>query len=194
MPGALGQAGAGHALAQAALIEEIPFLTAEQLIEQVAGDFDQTHEDVGADGRVGMLDAFAKGLIICAACSVQAAEALGVAVVRLPFRNVPVAHEIAVVFEQFLLAGARHIGELDLSLFGSAGGLATLEDVLFPGAGRLDHLVVGAVALLQEAVTEIARAVIDHQGLLVAEKVFVTTVGRDEALEVLWLIRGTQGT
>jgi hypothetical protein len=39
--GAVGEAGAGHALAEAALLEEIAFLAAEQAIKQVVGHLDQ---------------------------------------------------------------------------------------------------------------------------------------------------------
>ena len=44
---AVREAGAGHALAQAALVQEILFQSAELLVEQVVGLVDQADGDVG---------------------------------------------------------------------------------------------------------------------------------------------------
>ena len=38
--GPMDEAGAGHALAQAAFVQEIAFQAAELAVEQVGGDFD----------------------------------------------------------------------------------------------------------------------------------------------------------
>ena len=84
MFGAVGQPGARHALAQAAFFEEILFQAAELLVEQVVGHFDQTHNHIGADGGVGMLDAFLEGLKIRAGRAVEPAQAQGVTVVGYP--------------------------------------------------------------------------------------------------------------
>ena len=81
MFGAGGQTGAGHALAQAAFFEKILFQSAELLVEQVVGHFDQTQNHIGADGGVGVLDAFLEGLVVRAGRAVEPAQALGVTVV-----------------------------------------------------------------------------------------------------------------
>jgi len=59
--GAVGQPGAGHALAQAALFQEISLQAAELLVQQIIGHLDQAHDHIGADGRVGVLDALLEG-------------------------------------------------------------------------------------------------------------------------------------
>jgi len=66
LSGSGGEAGAGHALAQSALLEKVLFETAELLVEQVGGHFDESSNDIAADGRVGMFDALPEGLVICA--------------------------------------------------------------------------------------------------------------------------------
>ena len=39
---------------------------------------------------------------------------------------------VAVIVEQFLQAGAAHVGELDLGFLGGERGFAAFEDVLLP--------------------------------------------------------------
>lgn len=106
-------AGAGHAFAEAAFPEEIQFQAPELLVEQVAGDFDQTRDNVGANGRIGMLDGLLEGLLICAGCAVESAQAPGVGVVGCLLLDATVAHEVAEIFQKFLLAGLSDAGELD---------------------------------------------------------------------------------
>ena len=69
--GAMGEAGAGHALAQAAFVQEIALQAAELAAEEVGGDFDQAHDDVGANRGIGVLDAFLEGLVIGAGRAVE---------------------------------------------------------------------------------------------------------------------------
>ena len=92
------------------------------------------------------------------------------------------AEEVAVVFEEFLEAGAGYVGEFEFGFLGSAAGLAAFEDILFAGAGGLHHLVAGAGASVDEAVAETHCAVEDDARFLEREEVFVTAVGRGEAL------------
>ena len=47
LPGAGGEAGAGHALAEAAFGEEVLFEPPELLIEEVVGLVNETDDDVG---------------------------------------------------------------------------------------------------------------------------------------------------
>ena len=52
--GALGEAGAGHAFAEAAFLQEILFEPPELLVEQVVGLVDQANKNVGHYfGRAG---------------------------------------------------------------------------------------------------------------------------------------------
>ena len=63
---AAGESCAGHALAQASFFEKIAFEASELLVEQVVCDLDEADDDVGTDGRVGMLNAFSERLVVCA--------------------------------------------------------------------------------------------------------------------------------
>ena len=83
--GAGGEAGAGHAFAQAAFFEEILLQPPELPVEEVVGHFNQTHNHIGANGGVGVFDAFLEGFVIRAGSAVELAEAEGVAVVGCPF-------------------------------------------------------------------------------------------------------------
>jgi hypothetical protein len=56
--GSISQAGAGHGLAQAALLHEGLFQGFELAVEEEIGHFDEANDDIGADGRVGVFDAF----------------------------------------------------------------------------------------------------------------------------------------
>ena len=96
--GPMGEAGAGHALAQAAFVQEIAFQAAELAVEQVGGDFDEAHDHIGANRGIGVLDAFFEGLVIRARRTVELAKTHGVTVVGWPFFDSAVAHEITVIF------------------------------------------------------------------------------------------------
>jgi hypothetical protein len=58
--GAGGESGAGHALAQTTLLEEILFETVELLIEEVIGLVNKTDENVGHDLRRAGFDELMK--------------------------------------------------------------------------------------------------------------------------------------
>lgn len=88
--------------------------------------------------------------------------------------------KIAIVGEELLEARARHIGELDFGLLGGPRGHARLDDVLLAGPGRLDHLVMGAAALVDKTVAEIDRGVVNDLRLLVGEQPLIAAVPRDE--------------
>src|SRR5437868_84612 len=89
------QPGASHALAQAALAEEIPLESAHLLVEEVAGDLDQAGDHVRANRRVWVFDAFLKGLVIGIWRAIKLSEAQGVGMITRPFQYGSVAHEIA---------------------------------------------------------------------------------------------------
>ena len=71
--GPMREAGAGHALAQAAFVQEIALQAAELAVEQVGGNFDQAHDHIGANRGVGVLDAFLRSLV----AAMRRDEALG---------------------------------------------------------------------------------------------------------------------
>src|ERR1043166_5581290 len=75
LAGAGGEAGAGHALAEATLSEEILFQAAELLVKKVAGHLDQADDDVGTDGGFRVLDAFFESFVICPRHTVELAQA-----------------------------------------------------------------------------------------------------------------------
>ena len=85
--------------------------------------------------------------------------------ILVPHGLICVAEEIAVVLQQFLQTGAGHVYQFDLHLFGGPGGLTALQNILFPRARRLHHLIHGAVAVVVEALAEPDRAVKHDAGL-----------------------------
>jgi hypothetical protein len=76
------------------------------------------------------------------------------------------AKKVAVIFEEFLEAGAGDVGELEFGFFGCATGLAAFEDVLFARPGSLHHLVAGAGVLVHKAIAEAHRAIKDDARFL----------------------------
>ena len=99
-----------------------------------------------------------------------------------PFGKTPCAQKVTVVGQQFFETGPSHIGQLDLHFLGSAGGHAALDDVLFAGTRRLNHLIHRAVALVEQVGTKLHGGVIDNLGLLESQKVLVSAMGRNELL------------
>lgn len=166
---AFGEAGAGHAFAQAALLEKVVFEAADLLVEQIACQFDDADHGIGADGRVGVFDGFAEGFVVGAGSAVEPAQAGGVRVVAGPFLQTTDTQEVAVVGEEFLEAGTCNVSQLVFSFLGCAGGHAAFDDVLLAGTGGLDHLVAGAVVRVEEAIAEAHGGVVDDFGLLVGE-------------------------
>src|ERR1043166_8905631 len=59
-----------------------------------------------------------------------------------PLFKTPVPEKVLVVAAEFLETGAGDVGELELGLFRSAAGLASLGDVFAAAARGLNHLVV----------------------------------------------------
>jgi hypothetical protein len=73
MLGASGEAHGGHAFAEAAGVDEILFQTLDLAVEQVVRHLDQADDQVGADLRIGMLDAFAEGFVAGIALAIEPA-------------------------------------------------------------------------------------------------------------------------
>ena len=84
-------------LAQAAFLDECLFERLNLTIQQQAGNADQADNDVGADGRVGMLDPLAKRCIGGARNPVQRTQADRVTVVKRPFLDSASPQEIAII-------------------------------------------------------------------------------------------------
>ena len=98
--------------------------------------------------------------------------------VFVPEAQAVLNQEAFVVSGEFVVqTGACNVGELHLHLPGCGGGTAALRNIPHATAGGLDHLVMGAAAFFNEAVTEDNGRVIDCFGYNVAAEVFVTAVG-----------------
>jgi len=191
--GASCQAGAGHAFAQAAVTEKILFQPLDLPVEEITSHFDQANDDVGADGGVGVLDALFEGLVVGVEGAVELAEAAGMGVLRRPFLDVAGAHEIAIVFEEFFLAGAGNVGEFEFGFLGGAAGLAAFKDVLFAGAGGLHHLIVGAGAFADETVAEIECGLKNDQGFAIGKEILMAAMSGDEMNIASWRRRMAAG-
>lgn len=178
---AFGEAGAGHAFAQTAFPEKVPFEAADLLIEKIICYLDQSHDDIDADGGVWMFDAFSEGFIIGAGLAVEPTQAHGIGMIALPFPEISYSQEIAVIFKQFFEAGSGDIGEFDFRFLGCCRSHAAFYYILLARSGGLDHLVAGTVELIQEAVAEIDRGAIDNLRLLIGKQTGITAMGRDEA-------------
>lgn len=181
MAAAVGETGAGHALAQAAFFEKIRLQTVELPVNEIVGLVDETEGDVGDGLRRARLDKLTIKLIGLRNLAAEPADVEGLAGVLVPLAVFADAEIIAIVVEKFFEAGASDAGEFDLGLFGSAGGLAALEEVLFAGAGGLDHLVYGAVALEEELVGEAEGDVEDDLGLVEGVKGLVIAARGNDA-------------
>ena len=91
------------------------------------------------------------------------------------------AEEVFVVEEQFFEAGAGDVGEFHLHFRGGHRGFAGFGDVLLSRAGGLDHLVDGAVAALEEALTEPVGEAVDDLGFPVGKQIPVVAARREES-------------
>jgi hypothetical protein len=77
------QAGAGHALAEAAILEEVLLQAAKLLVQKVVDCLDQANDHVATDRGVTVLDALAEGIVggIVDDLGLAAGEQVGVAAV-----------------------------------------------------------------------------------------------------------------
>ena len=113
-----GESGAGHALAEAALLEEGLFQMAELLVEEVVGLVDQTDGDVGDGLRWTGFDELAVKFVALGLFAAKTADILCLARVLVPDRVVANSQEIAVVGEQFFETGTANAGEFDFGFLG----------------------------------------------------------------------------
>jgi len=179
------EAGFGHALAEAAGLEEVGLKAADVLVKEIVGLVKQAEGNVGDDfggagfderliGRIGRMGLISQGPDV--ACF------LGF---LFPEAELPDPEVVLIVDEQFLQTGAGDVGELDLHLGRGLGGFAAFGDVLFAGPGGLDHLVYGAVSFLEKAAAEVEGDIVADFGFLVGEEVLVVSAGREES-GVFW--------
>ena len=149
---------------------------------QVVGLVDEADKDVGDDVAGAGVEISSIRFIGRILFRAELADIQGFLGVLFPKWMTSHAQEIAVVFEQFFEAGAGDVGEFEFHFLGGAAGLAAFEDVLFPRAGSLHHLVGGAATLVHEAAAEAHGAIIDDAGFLEGEELLVAAVSGDESL------------
>jgi hypothetical protein len=87
---------------------------ADLAFQEIAGDPDEADDDIGGNGRIGMLDAFPECIISGIGNPAEIPQSPSVRVVFVPFLQAACPEEIALIGQQFLEAGARDIGQLDL--------------------------------------------------------------------------------
>ena len=87
MFGAGGEAGAGHAFAQAAFLEKIALQAPELLVKQVVGLVNQADEDVSHYMARTAVDEFTIGLIGRIGRSAEAADVEGFLGILVPERS-----------------------------------------------------------------------------------------------------------
>jgi len=109
-------------------------------------------------------------------------------VMARPQAELSVSEEVLVIQMEFFQAGAGHLGELELHFFGCGAGLAAFSDVLHAAAGGLDHLVVGAAAPVDVAITKTDGHVVDQLGELETFEFPVASVGGEE-----WVVGHGEG-
>jgi hypothetical protein len=117
LPGAGGQAGASHALAQAAFSQEILFEARNLPVEQKASQLDQPYYHIGANDGIAVFDAFAERFVVGTGLAVEVAQAAGVGMVGRPLGQAAEPEEIAVILEEFFEAGtATFVSLISISL------------------------------------------------------------------------------
>src|SRR5713226_10575302 len=94
--GAFGQAGAGHALAQATLLDKSFLQVLKLPVQEIASNVDQANDHIGADGRVRVLNPFAESFISEIRGSIEFSQALRIAMIFRPFFEAARSQKIAV--------------------------------------------------------------------------------------------------
>src|SRR6266478_5364340 len=83
--GAFDQAGAGHALAQATLLDKSFLQVLKLPVQEIASNVDQANNHIGADGRVRIFNPFAESLIGGIVDAIELSQASCVAMIFRPF-------------------------------------------------------------------------------------------------------------
>ena len=97
---------------------------------------------------------------------------------------------VPIVGQEFLQAGPSHIGELDLGFLRRHSGFAPFQDVLFPGAGGLDHLIDSSIASGEILVGKAKGDVVDNFRFLEGKQRLIISARRQQTLR----LRGMMGS
>jgi hypothetical protein len=159
-----------HPLTQAALFQEILFQSAELLVEQEIRLVNEADGNVGDHLRRAGFHKLAVKFKRMWSLAAQPSHELRLFGVLVPNDMVTHAKVVAIVGEQFFETRPAHARELNLGFLRSERGFAAFEDVLFPGARGLDHLVHRAVAFAEILVREPKGEVVNDFGFLVGEQ------------------------
>lgn len=197
---ALGEARGGELFPVTTILDDVLLQARHQAVQQVVGLVDQADQAVGAFSGIFMVQP--TGIIRVGQLSVighigHVAHGQGFGVVLVPLAVALLAQVVLVVQEQFILAGAGHVHQLQFA-FGAGGvGAAALADVLAAAARRAGHLVTQLVAA-DELLAERHRSIVDHRGGLEGPQFAETTAWPQAAvlLAIGWWgahSTGTQG-
>jgi len=111
------------------VFEEVLLQAKKLLVDQVISLVDEAEGDVGHDLRRASFYKLTVVFIGLGCFAPQLADVLCFLGVLVPDRKITRTELVFVVVEQFLQAGAGHIGQLDFHFLGSESGLAALQDI-----------------------------------------------------------------
>jgi hypothetical protein len=175
---------------QATVFDKAVLQAAELLVEQIVCLVDQADDRIGRDFEVGVfrLRRIVRMRPIRAIAWPSHHLRLGMGLAPDRWR----AHrqEVAIVRQQFSEIRPGHIRQLDLGFLGRAGGHAALHDIRLAGPGRLNQMIMGAAAPVDEVVADVDRAVEDNSRFLVGEQFLVARMGRDTPPTCATSVRG----
>ena len=110
-------------------------------------------------------------------------EILATRVVTRPLRQTSLPQKIFIVELEFFKTGTGDVCQFEFGFFRGSGCLASFGDVLYAGASSLHHLIVGAAAFCNVAITEPDGNIINQLRDPEAFQVPVTAMFRDERLD-----------
>ena len=172
--------GANHALAEPASLDKLVLQTADLPIEQIVRLVDQANSYVRNDLKRAGLAEFAIILVGHIMGAPQAPDKSSLTALFFPDRKVPDPKQVAIIGQEFFQARASNADQLDLRLLGSARRFAPFHDILFPGSGGLDHLIIRAIRLRKKPLAEPIREIIDDLGLSIGKEFAVVAVRGNE--------------
>ena len=172
--------GASHPLAHPASLHELALQTTDLSVEQIVGLVDHANSYVRNDLKRASLAEFAIILVGHITRAPEAPDKSGLMALFFPDRKVPDSEQVAVIGQEFFQARASNADQLDFRLLGSAGRFAPFHDILFPGSGGLDHLIIRAIRLTKKPLTEPIPEIINHLGLSIGKQFAVVAMRRNE--------------
>lgn len=159
-----------HGFFEPAIFEEVFFEFGDLFVEEVVGLVDEAEGDVGDDLGRASSEEFAVGFVGFVWFATEFADVEGLWGVFVPGGLVTDPEVVVEVFEKFFQGGPSDVGEVEFHLGGGDGCFAAFEDVLFAGAGRLDHLINGAIPSFEVTLGEAEGEVVDDEGLSIGEE------------------------